>query len=306
MMNRVLITGGTGFVGQYLTKCLISNGYRVSILSRGIRENTKDVSYFLWDVENKLIDKTCLQKVQTIIHLSGENVAESKWTKDRKDKILQSRVQSTELLYDLLSKESHNVKSFISASATGIYGSQTTRNIYEEKDALGTDFLAKVCTEWESVVFEMNSIGIRTVALRTGIVLAENHGALAKMILPFKLGLGSALGSGKQYMPWIHIEDLCKMYLFALENCDISGAYNAVVGDDLNNEELSKALAKVLKRPFFMPKVPQSILKLIFGEMAVILTKGSRVSSEKIKNEGFDFSFPELNKALQNLLKTSA
>lgn len=304
-MNRVLITGGTGFVGQYLTKFLILKGYRVSILSRAIRENTEDVSYFLWDVENKLIDKTCLQKVQTVIHLSGENVADSKWTKDRKDKILQSRVQSTELLYDLLSKESHNVKSFISASATGIYGSKTTRNIYKEKDELGTDFLSKVCSEWESVIFQMNSIGIRTVALRTGIVLAKDKGALAKMMFPFRLGLGSALGSGKQYLPWIHIEDLCKMYLFAIENPSISGAYNAVVGDDLNNEELSKALANVLNRPFFMPKIPQFLLNFIFGEMSVILTKGSRVSSDKIKNEGFEFSFPEVNKALQNLLNYS-
>lgn len=301
MMNRVLITGGTGFIGTYLTSYLIENGYKVSILSRNVKKNTSDISYFLWDVTSKTIDKTCLCKVQTIIHLAGANVADGKWSQERKKRILESRTKSTELLYDLLRRESNNVKTFISASATGIYGSSTTENIYKEKDELGSDFLANVCVKWEESIFQMNSLGIRTVALRTGVVLAKDNGALVKMITPFKLGLGSALASGKQYMPWIHIEDLCRMYLFVMENKKTTDSYNAVVGDGLNNEKLSKELSEVLNKPFFMPKVPKFVLNFLFGEMAVILTEGSRVSSEKIKKDGFEFRYFTVKGALRNL-----
>ena len=300
-MNRVLITGGTGFVGEYLTKYLISKGYRVSILSRRLLENTSDVNYFLWDIEDQTVDKTCLHKVQTIIHLAGENVASGKWSADRKKRILNSRTQSTELIHDLLRTESHNVKNFISASATGIYGSVTTETIFKENSEVGTDFLAGVCADWESSIFEMNTLGVRSVALRTGIVLAKDQGALAKMRIPFILGIGSPIATGKQYMPWIHIEDLCGMYVFTVENEQIKGAYNAVVGDSLSNEELSRKFAQILKRPFFMPNVPKLIMKLIFGEMSLILTEGSRVSSEKIKKEGFKFSYPSLSLAFENL-----
>ena len=301
MMNRVLISGGTGFVGTHLSNFLIYKGYRVSVLSRNIRQNTENTNYFLWDVNNKKIDKNCLNKVGTIIHLAGENVAECRWSVDRKKQILESRTKSTELLYDLLKRESNNVKTFISASATGIYGASTTNNIFKEQDEYGYDFLAEVCLEWEKSIFQMNSLGLRTVALRTGVVLAKDNGALAKMVVPFRLGLGSALASGKQYIPWIHIDDLCEMYLYAMENNKIQDSYNAVVGDDLNNEELSKSLAKVLNKPFIMPRVPKFILRFLFGEMSVILTEGSRVSSKKIQKEGFKFKYPTLSNALCSL-----
>jgi uncharacterized protein (TIGR01777 family) len=304
MINRVLITGGSGFVGVYLTKHLLAKGYKVSVLSRSIMENTSDVNYFLWDIEAKTIDKTCLDNVQTIIHLAGENVASGRWSETRKKRILQSRIESTELLYDLLSTESHVVKSFISASAIGIYGSVTSDLILEENNIAGTDFLANVCEQWESSIFKVNTLGIRTVALRTGIVLASDQGALAKMRTPFKLGFGSALASGNQYIPWIHIHDLCQMYVFAMENQDIKGAFNAVVGDEVTNEEFSRKFAKAVKRPLFMPNIPKFIMQLIFGEMSVILTEGSRISSEKIKAKGFQFSFSNLSEALEKLFKS--
>jgi uncharacterized protein (TIGR01777 family) len=304
MINRVLITGGSGFVGVYLTKHLLAKGYKVSVLSRSIMENTSDVNYFLWDIEAKTIDKTCLDNVQTIIHLAGENVASGRWSETRKKRILQSRIESTELLYDLLSTESHVVKSFISASAIGIYGSVTSDLILEENNIAGTDFLANVCEQWESSIFKVYTLGIRTVALRTGIVLASDQGALAKMRTPFKLGFGSALASGNQYIPWIHIHDLCQMYVFAMENQDIKGAFNAVVGDEVTNEEFSRKFAKAVKRPLFMPNIPKFIMQLIFGEMSVILTEGSRISSEKIKAKGFQFSFSNLSEALEKLFKS--
>jgi uncharacterized protein (TIGR01777 family) len=304
MINRVLITGGSGFVGVYLTKHLLAKRYKVSVLSRSIMENTSDVNYFLWDIEAKTIDKTCLDNVQTIIHLAGENVASGRWSETRKKRILQSRIESTELLYDLLSTESHVVKSFISASAIGIYGSVTSDLILEENNIAGTDFLANVCEQWESSIFKVNTLGIRTVALRTGIVLASDQGALAKMLTPFKLGFGSALASGNQYIPWIHIHDLCQMYVFAMENQDIKGAFNAVVGDEVTNEEFSRKFAKAVKRPLFMPNIPKFIMQLIFGEMSVILTEGSRISSEKIKAKGFQFSFSNLSEALEKLFKS--
>ena len=255
-------------------------------------------------MKNNSIDKDCLKGVQTIIHLAGENVAAGRWTGQRKKRIVDSRTLSTQLLYDALSAESHSIESFISASATGIYGSKTTENIYKESHECGTDFLAKVCVAWEASIFKIQELGIRTVALRTGVVFSKDKGALEKMMIPFKLGFGSSIASGNQYIPWIHIDDLCKMYLFTIERPKIQGAYNAVVGDSLTNNVLSQTLAKTLKRRIIMPNVPGFMLHFIFGEMAIIITDGSRVSSEKIVGEGFQFDHSIISNAVSDLLKS--
>jgi uncharacterized protein len=303
MKETILITGGSGLVGKVLTSLLTAQGYAVSILSRSPRKATENVTYYTWDLDKNEIDTNCFLKATHIIHLAGENVASGRWTTQKKELILKSRTRSTALLYQALSKSPHQVKAFVSASATGFYGSQTSDTLFSEDHPSGADFLAHVCRDWEDSVDRIASLGIRTVKLRTGVVLANKGSALQKMLPPFQMGLGSAIGTGKQYLPWIHISDLCNMYLMALNKPKMHGSFNAVVGDDTTNAQLSKAIAQQLNKPFFMPNVPAFLLWLVFGKMAVILTNGSRVSAQKIKEAGFVFEFESLEEALRDLLK---
>ena len=302
MKKNILITGGTGMIGSFLIKVLQAKGYGISILTRNKKKNTRAVQYYTWDIASQKIDANCLTNVVGIIHLAGENVASGRWTDKRKKALLDSRTASTALLYKLLSEEEHTVKSFISASATGVYGSKTSDITFTEDMPAATDFLASICKEWEASVAEISKLGIRTVALRTGIVLSSQGSALQKMLLPFQLGLGSPIASGGQYMPWIHIDDLCKMYFYALEQPEVKGIYNAVSVEAVTNTQFSKTLAKTLKRPFFMPNIPSFILQLIFGEMAIILSTGSKVSSQKIAETGFEFTYEKLNDAFRDLV----
>ncbi|MGB2128364.1 MAG: TIGR01777 family oxidoreductase [Flavicella sp.] len=302
MKKNILLTGGTGMIGTFLIALLQEKGYGISILTRKKKKNTASIKYYTWDVASQKVDSNCLDHVEGIIHLAGENVASGRWTATRKNAILESRTVSTALLFKLLSEEEHSVKSFISASATGIYGSQTTEVNFTEDMSAAEDFLANICKQWEASVAKISDLGIRTVALRTGIVLSSKGSALQKMLLPFQLGMGSPIASGSQYMPWIHIDDLCRMYLHALETSNVKGAYNAVSGEAITNQQFSKILAKTLKRPFFMPKIPSFLLQLIFGEMSIILTSGSQVSSQKIRDAGFEFNYEKLGPTLRNLL----
>jgi uncharacterized protein (TIGR01777 family) len=302
MKKTVLITGGTGLVGKSLSNLLVSKGYQVRILSRKSKKATHDIQYFHWDVEKEIIDESCINNVDFIVHLAGENVAQSRWTASRKRQILESRTRSTKILHQLLSQKEHQVQAFISSSATGYYGTTNSDKIFKENDPVGGDFLASVCGEWEETVNEIKKLKIRTVKLRTGVVLAKEKSALQKMLPPFRLGLGAALGSGKQYFPWIHIEDLCSLYLKAIEQNSLEGTFNAVLGDAVTNDMLGSALSKKLRRPYFMPNIPSFLFRLFFGEMAVILLNGSQVSADKIKKEGFNFKYDTIEKALDDLL----
>lgn len=302
MKKNILITGGTGMIGSFLIAMLQEKGYGISILTRNKKENTKAILYYTWDIASQKIDANCLTNVVGIIHLAGENVASGRWNDKRKKALLESRVASTELLYKLLSEEEHTVQTFTSASATGFYGSRTTDITFTEDMPAATDFLATICREWEASVAEISKLGIRTTVLRTGIVLSSHGSALQKMLFPFQLGLGSPIASGAQYMPWIHIDDLCKMYVYALEQSETKGVFNAVSNEAITNAQFSKALAKTLKRPFFMPNIPSFILQLIFGEMAIILTTGSKVSSQKITETGFEFTYEKLEDAFRDLV----
>jgi len=302
MKETILITGGTGLIGKALTALFISKGYHISILSRKNRKNSKNISYYKWNLEKRKIDKNCLLNTNYIIHLAGERVATKRWSSKRKQQILNSRVASTNLLYGLLSSKKNKVKAFISASAIGYYGTVTSDQVFNEESAPGIDFLARVCKDWENAVNQIKSLNIRTVIFRTGIVLGKEKSALQKITPLFRMGLGTSIGDGKQYIPWIHLDDLCNIFNTALVNTNLKGPYNAVVGDNLTNQELSKAIAKQLKKPFFMPKTPRFILNLLYGEMSVILTDGSRVSAKKIKNEGVEFTYNTIEKALKNLL----
>ncbi len=300
MKEVVLITGANGLIARELSKRL-EKEYTVRFLTRKKQHENE----FEWNTNAGTIDENALENVSHIIHLAGAGVAEKRWTEERKKEIISSRVGSAGLLLKALQKKNQKLKSFVSASGINYYGTETTEKIFTEKNGPGNDFLSKVTTVWEQAAdeFKNKQVAERVVKLRTGVVLSEKEGALRKMLLPIKAGIGSPLGSGKQYMPWIHIADICSMYEFSLKNPELDGAFNAVAPQYATNKDLTEMTAQVLKKPLFMPNVPGFVLKLIFGELSVAVLEGSRASAEKIEKAGFRFRFPDLKEALKDLLK---
>lgn len=295
-MKKILISGGSGLVGSLLTKKLIEKGYAVNILSRTPGE--KDgVKSFKWDVKKGEIDKAAFKGITGIIHLAGAGIAEKRWTRKRKKTIINSRVESAKLLYTTAKKAGVQLNAFVSASGINYYGAETTSHIYVETDLPTNSFISECCVKWEAAADKFSDL-TRVVKLRTGVVLAKNGGALDRMAKPVQLGIGSPLGSGLQYMPYIHIHDLCEMYIYALENEHVRGVYNACNGDHVTNIELTDALAHEFKKSLWMPKVPAVALKLLFGEMAQIILYGSRASSDKIKATGYEFQFQNIHQTL--------
>lgn len=279
----------------------IGQDYEIRFLTR----HRKQENEYEWDIKKGTVDETAFDNVSHIIHLAGANISEKRWTPERKRELISSRVDSAELLRTTLRKNKIKLKSFISASGINFYGTKTSEKIDVETDPPGNDFLSEVVVLWERAAddFKEQELAERVVKIRTAVVLSEKDGALKKMVPPVQYYIGSPLGSGKQYMPWIHIEDICSIYEFALKNSTIEGAYNAVSPQHATNKELTKKIAKVLGKPLWMPNVPGFVLKLIFGELASVILEGSRASSEKILNAGFHFKFPDLEKALRDLLK---
>lgn len=299
-MSKILITGASGLIGTELSNFLFELGHEIIHISRSNKDG-KFKSY-QWDIEKGYLQNGALDDVDHIIHLAGAGIADKRWTPKRKQEIIDSRVKSAELLFNKISKLDQKPKSFISASAVGYYGAVTSDEIFSESDKPGDDFVAKVCKLWEASTKQFSDIGIRTVQLRFGVVLSPNGGALKKMLLPTKLGIGSALGSGKQFFPWIHISDAISAIDKCISDDNMNGAYNLVSPSVYNYNDFAKILAEVLKKPYFMPNVPSFALKLIFGEMANIILEGSRVSPQKLIDSGFTFKYPNLKEALSNLL----
>ena len=302
MKKNVLLTGGTGFVGKELTKLLINSGYTVSILSRSKRENTATIFYYTWDIQKQTIEKEAVLNADYIIHLAGANIAEKPWTSKRKEEIINSRQQSAQLIYSVLKKNDKKLDAFVSASAVGIYGAVNGEEICTESTAVGEDFLGLTCQKWEAAADQFEKLGIRTVKVRTGLVLGKDDGFLNKLTPIFKWRLGSALGSGKQYMPWIHVEDLCAIYLEALKNPNMDGAYNAAISDSTSNAGFSKTLAKVFGYKIWLPNVPGFLIKMVLGEMSKIVLTGRRVSSNKVEELGFQFKHNNLEDTLRKCL----
>lgn len=300
MKDVVLITGAGGSVAKVLAKKL-ENEYTVRFLTR----SKKHANEFEWNIENGTVDENAFENVSHIIHLAGANISEKRWTSERKKEIISSRVDSAKLILNTLEKTNITLQSFISASAVGIYGAVTSEKIFKEEDEKGNDFLSEVVMLWEKAAddFLRKAVAARVVKIRISIVLSEKEGALKKMSLPVKLGIGSPIGTGKQYIPWIHINDLCSVFEFALKNKNMNGAYNASAPQHTDNENFTKEIAEVLEKPMFMPNIPGFIMKILFGELSVALLEGSRTSSEKLQNEGFQFEFPALKNALEDLLK---
>lgn len=300
-MATILITGGTGLVGRFLCKKLQDKGYSVAILGRAGQKNL-EIPTYSWDIDKNEIEKESIEKTDYIIHLAGANISERRWTAKRKKLIIDSRVKPAQLIFEKLIENTNQVKAFISASAIGYYGTISTDKIFSETDPPANDFLGVTCRQWEQSADKFEELGMRVVKIRTGIVLAKHRGALAKMIILIKLGIGSAIGSGQQYLPWIHIDDLCNIYIKAIEDTQMSGSYNAVAPDHKTNKDFTEALARVLRKPLWFLDIPAIVIKIIFGKMSAMLLKGSRVSSEKIINVGYKFKFPNLEGALVNLI----
>lgn len=302
MSKNVLITGGTGMIGHRLTQMLQAKGYEISHLSRS-RKNDQPVKTYTWDIQKKEIEPEALQQADYIIHLAGAGVADKRWTENRKKIILKSRTESTRLLHDTLANlGEHHVKALISASAIGIYGSDTGSAEIYETSPKGNDFLSDVVKRWEAAVDELNKLNIRTVKLRIGVVLSMKGGALPRIVQPIKLWAGAPLGSGQQYTSWIHVEDLCRMFIYALEQQEMQGTYNAVAPRPVTNQQLTRSAAKTLQKPLFLPNVPGFVIRLAFGEMASIVLGGNKVSSQEIERKGFNFQYPNIDSALKDLL----
>jgi uncharacterized protein (TIGR01777 family) len=299
--RSVLITGGSGLVGRYLSSLLLSHGYKVSHLSRTGKQQA-GISSYRWDPEKRNIDTSALTGVNYIVHLAGANIGGKRWTKKRKEEIVKSRVDSACFLHQTITDKGIQLKAFITASAIGYYGSVTSEKIFNEKDDPGTDFLGNTCRLWEEAADLFIKEGIRTVKIRTAVVLEKNDSALSKLLLPAKYGFVIRIGSGRQYMPWIHINDLCSIYLKAIADQKMSGAYNAVSPGHINHNDFVRTLARVMNRPVFLPPVPAVILRTVLGEMSDVILKGSRVSGEKILSAGYKFIYPDFEGALINAI----
>lgn len=303
-MANVLITGGTGIVGKQLSMILLNQGFEVSILSRSGNQDTfPGVNTCYWDPDRKEVDHKLIRKCEYIIHLAGANIGDKRWTRNRKQQIIRSRIESADLILQSIIGRDHKLKAYISASAIGYYGSVTTDMVFNEEDDSAEDFLGSTCKLWEQSADGFTDLGIRVVKVRTGVVFSDEGGVLPKLRIPVKATLGSAIGSGKQYIPWIHIEDLCNIYLRAIQDEDMQGAYNAVAPEHITNIELVRKFSETLGKPFWFPGIPSWIFRLAFGEMSVMLLNGSRISSDKIVRSGYRFQFPNTETALKDLYK---
>lgn len=306
MSAKVLITGGSGLIGRALTETLLQEGYTVAHLSRHVRPG-KGVKVFRWDIGSGYFDPEALLQTEAIVHLAGAGVAEKAWTEDRKKELIASRVDSASLLHKALSENTHSVKTLVSASGSSIYGLDTgTAEMTEDAPVPGEGFLAGLSAAWEESVRPIAEMGIRTAIFRIGPVLSREGGFLERISQPIRYGAGAPLGSGNQYISWIHINDLVDMLFWAIRNPGIVGAYNAVSPEPVTNREMTRAIAKALHRPLLLPSVPAFALRLALGEMAGIVLGGNRLSAQRIFKAGFRFRFPDLASALTDFYSNTA
>ncbi|MEN0056350.1 MAG: TIGR01777 family oxidoreductase [Mucilaginibacter sp.] len=297
--KNILITGGSGLLGRRLTRVLLNKGYSVSHLSRK-PGNNPDIKTYVWDINKGLIDEHCIEGIDTIVHLAGTGIADKRWTDARKKELIDSRVRSIGLIYDLLKKKPHQVTTVVSASGIGYYSNRGDE-LMTEADAPAKDFIAHCCVLWEAAVDEGEKLNLRVVKFRTGVVLDKEGGALPTLAKPIKLYIGSPIGTGKQWVPWIHWADVVNIYMEAIENHGLKGVYNMVAPNPVTNKQLTQAVAKQLHKPLWAPNVPAFMLKLLLGEMSSIVLGSTKVSAQKIQDAGFKFSYTELPAALKEI-----
>ncbi len=298
----ILITGATGLIGSEIVKQCHNNNYIVHYLTTSEDKIESEPNYkgFLWDTKDQTIDLKCLQGVEVIINLAGATISQ-RWTEAHKKAILESRLQSLQLLKDTLSKTQHQVKHLISASAIGVYPDSLTNYYEEDHMVTSNSFLGKVVEQWEAKVDEFNTMDLLISKVRIGLVMSDKGGALMEMVKPINLGAGAPFGEGTQWQSWIHIEDLAKIFVYVMEQ-KLEGIYNGVAPNPITNEELTKAVAKTLNKPLLLPNIPKFLMKLVLGDMHILLFESQRVSSKKIEEHGYKFNFSNVQPALEDLL----
>ena len=298
---KILITGASGLIGNALQKSFAEKDYEMLLAGRKKSAKPNEIE---WDAERGFAEEDLprLDALDAIVHLAGENVA-GRWTDDKKRRLMDSRVHGTRNIVEMIDKLREKPKVLISASAIGIYGDRNDE-ILSEESAAGVTFLAEIGKNWEAEAVKAEDFGVRVARLRIGIVLSKDGGALSQMITPFKFGLGGTIGSGKQWMSWIALEDVVRIVNFALENENLNGAINTVAPNPVKNEEFTDALGAMLHRPTILP-IPAFAVNLAFGEMGNSLLLGStRVVPKKLEESGFEFQFPDLKSALEQAIKT--
>jgi uncharacterized protein (TIGR01777 family) len=300
---KILITGATGLIGTQLVKLFLEKGHTIHYLTTSQNKMISKPNYYgyYWNPEEGKIDENCLIGVDAIIHLAGANIAK-RWTNAYKAEIIESRTLSSELLYNILKKNPHQVKQIVSASGTAIYPESFSKIYDETSTEMDDSFLGNVVVKWEEGVDRFHALGLKVCKLRTGIVFANNGGALPEMVKPIKIGFGAAMGNGKQIQTWIHIQDLVNLYYFAVEN-KWEGVFNAISPNPISNADLTKAIAKIFHKAILLPNIPEFVMKLILGEMSILLFSSKNLSAQKVLQNGFTFKFPKAKEALENLYK---
>jgi uncharacterized protein (TIGR01777 family) len=304
-METILITGGTGLIGKELSELLVSHGYKVVILTRSPRRQVREnISYASWDIKKGTIDASAIANADHIIHMAGSGVAEKRWTDSRKKEIISSRTDSSRLLIKVLHEIPNRVKTVVSASAIGWYGPdpKNGNSTFVETDPSFKDFLGETCRLWEQSIRPLTMMGKRLIILRTSIVLSNKGGAFPELTKTLKWGIASILGSGKQIVSWIHVDDICRMYLFAIQDENMQGVYNAAAPEHITNKELVMKAARARKRPYIPVYVPVFGLKMVLGEMSIEVLKSTTVNDKKVRDAGFKFIYPGIDAALNELL----
>lgn len=297
-VNKILLTGGTGFVGQKLCSSLVENGYRVAVLSRESRVDARGVVFYEWDVENGEIDERAFEDVWAIVHLAGASIGDKRWTDERKREIVASRVETANLLHRYVVKHGYPIETFISSSAVGFYGAVTTDEIFTESSASGSDFLASVCGQWEHAAMQLAACGCRVVILRLGVVIGPGGGVYDRLGTMVKRGVNPSVGRGEQYLPWIDVRDVARLIRYALEHREMVGIYNAVASEQITMNDLRDHLQRSLGKKSRLPNAPAFAVKLLLGEMAKMILEGSRVSNDKVLRAGFDFDYDTISQSL--------
>ncbi|MDN3493489.1 TIGR01777 family oxidoreductase [Winogradskyella bathintestinalis] len=299
----VLITGATGLIGQKIVEQCHNKGINVHYLTTSKSKLKTEPNYkgFYWNPDTNDIDHNCFKNVSAIINMVGASISE-RWTEDYKKVILESRTKTAQLLQDTIRTHNYEIDQVVSASAIGIYPTSLINYYEEDNTEISETFLGKVVHEWETAVDRFKVLGCKVAKIRIGLVLANDGGALPEIVKPIKLGVGAAFGSGKQWQSWIHVDDLASLFVYAVQH-NFEGIYNGVAPNPVSNNELTKAAANILNRPLILPNIPKFVMKLILGDMHILLYESQRVSSQKIETEGFNFEFVNLKPALENLLE---
>lgn len=295
--NTILIAGGSGLIGTRLSELLSEKGHTVRLLSR----TPKTAGQYFWDPAAGEIDSAALQGVDYVVNLAGAGIADKRWTKARKEELVQSRVQSAALLAREFKRMAEPPKAYISASAIGYYGNTWETMVREDSPTADHSFMVDCCQQWEKAADQMTPLGIRTVKFRIGVVMAKEGGALAEIVNPMRFGLAAYFGDGQAWWSWIHREDVCRAFAWAMENQQAVGVYNLVAPSPVRGKVLVKAIAKAMRQPAITLPAPAFVLRLIFGEMSAVILNSNRVSADKLVQAGFEFKWPEVNAALSDI-----